>query len=266
MKVQILFSGSKGNCTYISDGETSILVDAGGTLKRIRESLEAMGDSLENIKGIFVTHEHTDHINALYTITKKYDIRIYTTVETARAFCTPCQAHDLDTCRRVAGCVMTVRPDKIYEIGTIAVKTFSTPHDTEGSLGFVFKSTHDEKSIGYATDVGHVTDDMRNLFSGVKNIIIESNHDIEMLKNGTYPEYVKTRILSDRGHLSNLSCAEFVRELAQKGSRSFTLAHLSEDNNMPYVALDTVKNAVSDIEGIVIKVASAYSPTDVEIF
>lgn len=266
MKVQILFSGSKGNCTYISDGETSILVDAGGTLKRIRESLEALGDSLENIKGIFVTHEHTDHINALYTITKKYDIRIYTTVETARAFCTPCQSHDLDTCRRVASCVMTVRPDKVYEIGTIVVKTFATPHDTEGSLGFVFKSTIDEKSIGYATDIGHVTNEMRELFFGVKNIIIESNHDIEMLKNGSYPEYVKTRILSDRGHLSNISCAEFIRELAQNGSKSFTLAHLSEDNNMPCIALDTTKNAVSDIEDVVIRVASAYSVTDVEIF
>ena len=266
MRVQILFSGPKGNCTYISDGETSILVDAGGTLKRIRESLEALGDSLENIKGIFVTHEHTDHINALYTIVKKYNIHIYTTVETARAFCTPCQSHDLDTCRRVAGCVMTVKPDKVYEIDTIAVKTFATPHDTEGSLGFVFKSTKDEKSIGYATDVGHVTEDMRALFSGVKNVIIESNHDVDMLINGTYPEYVKTRILSERGHLSNLSCAEFVRELAENGTRSFTLAHLSEDNNIPSLALNTSREAVGDMEGIVIKVASAYTPTDVEIF
>lgn len=266
MRVHILFSGSKGNCTYISDGDTSVLVDAGGTLKRIRESLEALGDSLENIKGIFVTHEHTDHINALYTMAKKYDIRIYTTVETARAFCTPCQSHDFDICRRVAGCVMTVKPDKVYEVGTIAVKTFATPHDTEGSLGFVFKSTKDEKCIGYATDVGHVTEDMRTLFSGIKNIIIESNHDIDMLINGTYPEYVKTRILSERGHLSNVSCAEFIRELAEKGSRSFTLAHLSEDNNVPGIALETARKAVKDIEGVTVKVASAYTPTEVEIF
>ena len=266
MRVQILFSGSKGNCTYISDGETSILVDAGGTLKRIRESLEALGDSLENIKGIFVTHEHTDHINALYTIAKKYNIHIYTTVETARAFCTPCQSHDLDTCRRLASCVMTVKPDKVYELGTMVVKTFSTPHDTEGSLGFVFKSTKDEKSIGYATDVGHVTEEMRVLFSGLKNVIIESNHDIDMLINGTYPEYVKTRILSERGHLSNMSCAEFVRDLAEKGGRSFTLAHLSEDNNVPGLALETAKKAVEDIEGVVVKVASAYTPCEVEIF
>lgn len=266
MKVNILFSGSKGNCTYISDGETSILVDAGGNLKRIRESLESLGDSLDNIKGILVTHEHGDHINALYNITKKYNVRIYTTVETARAFCTPNNSRDMETCRRVAGCVMTVKPEKTYEIGTIAVRTFSTPHDTQGSIGFVFKSTKDEKSICYATDIGHVTDDMKELFSGVKNVIIESNHDIEMLKTGPYPEYLKERILSERGHLSNSSCAEFVRELAEKGSRSFTLAHLSEENNMPKLALDTVKEAVKDIDGVVIKVASAYSTTEVEIF
>lgn len=266
MRVNVLFSGSRGNCTYISDGETSILVDAGGNLKRIRESLESLGDSLDNIKGIFVTHEHNDHINALYTITKKYDVRIYTTVETARAFCTPTNSRDMDTCRRVAGCVMTVRPNKTYEIGTIAVSTFPTPHDTLGSLGFVFYSTKDKKSIGYATDIGHVTDQLKQAFSGLKNIVIESNHDIEMLRTGPYPEYLKSRILSENGHLSNLSCAEFVRELAEKGGVSFTLAHLSEENNMPSLALETVREAVKGIEGITIKVASAYTNTEVEIF
>ena len=266
MKANILFSGSKGNCTYISDGETSILVDAGGNLKRIRESLEQLGESLDNIRGIFVTHEHTDHINALYNITKKYDLHIYTTEETARAFCTPTPSRGMDVCRNVAGCVMTVKPGKTYEVGSISVRTFSTPHDAVGSLGFVFKSTKDEKCIGYATDIGYVTDEMKELFRGVKNIVIESNHDIDMLKTGPYPEYLKERILSDTGHLSNVSCAEFVKDLAREGSCSFTLAHLSEENNRPDIAYETVKHAIEDIDGAVVKVASAYSVTEIEIF
>ncbi len=266
MKAHILFSGSKGNCTYISDGETSILVDAGGNYKKIRESLEAIGDSLDNIHGIFVTHEHCDHINALYNITKKYDIRIYTTEETARAFCTPNNKRDMETCRRVASCVMTVKPDKIYEIGTLFVSTFSTPHDTEGSLGFVFRSAKDNTCLGYATDIGYVTEQMKTVFSGIKNIIVESNHDIEMLKNGPYPEYLKSRILSERGHLSNTSCAEFISFLAASGSRSFTLAHLSEENNMPGLALETALDALKNYDNISVKVASAYSITEVEIF
>lgn len=265
MKAHVLFSGSKGNCTHLTDGETSILVDAGGNLKRIREGLEALNDGIENIKGIFVTHEHTDHVKALYNMVKKYDVRIFTTVETARAICTPNKNYDVEDCRRVAGSILTVRPDKTYEIGTMSVKPFSTPHDAVGSLGFLIESTKDKKSIGYATDIGHVTEDMRRLFSGVRNIIIESNHDIEMLKSGPYPEFLKERILSERGHLSNTSCAEFVGELVGKGSKSFILAHLSEENNRPDIALKTVKDALCDCNDAIVKTASAYSITDVEI-
>ncbi len=266
MRANILFSGSKGNCTYISDGETSILVDVGGCLKRIKESIELLGDTLDNVQGIFITHEHTDHIKAVYTIAKKYDLKIYTTIETARAICTPNKSIDYETCRTVAGQVMTISPEKTYEVGTMMVKTFATPHDAAGSLGFVFQSTKDKKSIGYATDIGYVTDGMKELFSGVKNIIIESNHDLEMLKNGIYPEYLKQRILSDRGHLSNTACSDFIKELAQKGSMSFTLAHLSEENNMPTIAKDEAERALKDFPDCRVRVASAYFATEVDIY
>ncbi len=265
MTTNILFSGSKGNCTYISDGTTGILVDAGGTLKKIRDSLEMLGTRLENIKGIFVTHEHSDHIMALYTMCKKYNIRIYTSVETARAFCTPSRTHDMSDCRNVARNVMTVKPDKTYEVGTLLVKTFSTPHDTEGSLGYIFKSSLNDKTLAYATDIGHVTEDMRTLFRGIRNFVIESNHDIEMLKNGPYPEYLKERILSERGHLSNKACAEFIRELAECGGKSFALAHLSEENNMPTLALEEAEKALEGYEAVV-RVASAYKITNVEMY
>lgn len=266
MKTHIFYSGSKGNCTYISDGETSILVDAGGSFKRIKENIEKLGDSLENVKGIFVTHQHIDHIKALKHIVKKYSIRIFTTVETARAICTPTNTNTIEDCQTLASNVMTVKAGKTYEIGTMTIRTFPTPHDVEASLGFLFNSTKDKKGIGYATDIGQVTDDMRQVLIGVKNIIIESNHDVNMLISGSYPEYLKERILSPRGHLSNFDCAEFIKELYEAGCRSFTLAHLSEENNLPTLALESARGALIGKDDYSLKVASAYSPTEVEIF
>ena len=132
-----LCSGSKGNCTYITDGDTSILIDAGGCLKSIREKLNEVGDRLENIKGIFITHEHSDHTKALFNITKKYNCRIFTTVDTARAMCTPTASLSVEDCRRVARSVMTIKPEKTYEIGTFQIRPFSTPHDAADSIGLV---------------------------------------------------------------------------------------------------------------------------------
>ena len=265
MKAYILFSGSKGNCTYLTDGETSLLVDAGSCLKRIRESLADLGQTLDNINGIFITHEHTDHTKALYNIVKKHDVRVYASTETARGFCTPYRDRTIDDCRRLAGHVMTVRPEKTYEIGTISIKTFPTSHDTEGSLGFVFTSLVDGQSLGYATDTGVVTEGMYNAFCGIKNVVLEANHDLIMLRDGPYPEYLKERIRSEKGHLSNEQCASFVKVLVKNGAKSFVLAHLSEENNLPSVALSTVKEAVEGFDGITIKTASQYSITEVEI-
>ena len=134
MKTHIFYSGSKGNCTYISDGETSILIDAGGCLKNIKDNLNEVGDRIENIKGIFVTHEHSDHTRALFNLTKKYDCHIFTAVDTARAMCTPTASLSMEDCRRVARSVMTIKPEKTYEVGTFQIKPFSTPHDAADPL------------------------------------------------------------------------------------------------------------------------------------
>ncbi len=265
MKTHIFFSGSKGNCTYISDGETALLVDAGGCLKRIRESLAEIGDRLENVKGIFVTHEHSDHTKAIYNITKKYGTKIFTAVDTARAICTPTATLPLADCKRVAQSVMTVKAEKCYEVGTFLVRPFSTPHDAVSSLGFIFESTVTGKSLAYATDIGFVTEEMAGLFCGIKNVILESNHDIEMLKNGPYPEYLKTRILSEKGHLSNEAAARFIRLLAEKGMKSATLAHLSEENNTPALVLETVRGALGENE-VSLAVANPYKRIEMEIF
>jgi len=264
MKTQIFYSGSKGNCTYVSDGETSILIDAGGCLKRIRENLNEVGDRLENVKGIFVTHEHSDHTKAIFNITKKYDCRIFTTVDTARAMCTPTATLSVDDCRRVARSVMTIKPEKTYEIGTFQIKPFSTPHDAADSIGFILESTVSGKSLAYATDIGHITKDMESLFLGIKNVILESNHDVEMLMNGPYPEYLKTRIISDVGHLSNASAGSFLRLLAENGAESVVLAHLSEENNTPALARECARKALEGFD-VKLEVASPYRRVEMKI-
>lgn len=265
MNTHIFYSGSKGNSTFVSDGETSFLIDAGGTLKSIRENLAKVGSSLESLSAIFITHEHTDHTKALFTILKRQDIRIYTTLGTARAICSPNSPADMDICSRIAKNIMTVKTDKTYEIGSFSVNTISTSHDSAEPCGFVFESTKDKKTLGYVTDTGYVTPSMTKAFEGVKNIILESNHDVEMLKSGPYPEYLKMRILSAKGHLSNADASSFMRELARCGSESFVLAHLSEENNTPTLALDSAKSALSDFGGVQISVAGAYRSVEMEI-
>ncbi len=261
----VLYSGSKGNSTFISDGETSLIIDAGGSMKKLCEGLSLLGEELGRVRGIFVTHSHTDHTSSLYNIVKKYDIRIFTTVDTARTICTPCKTNSLEDCRRVAGCIMTINPSKTYEVGTIKVSTFPTPHDAVGSLGFVFRSTHTNKVLGYATDIGTVTPEMEECLMGLKNFVIESNHDVEMLKNGSYPEFLKGRILSRHGHLSNADCAEFIKRLALAGGESFTLAHLSEENNLPSLARESAEEALRGFEGVSLKVAGQNEVTKLEI-
>lgn len=263
MKAHIFYSGSKGNCTYITDGETSILIDAGGCLKNIKDNLNEVGDRIDNIKGIFVTHEHSDHTKAIYNLTKKYDCRIFTALDTARAICSPTATLSVEDCRRVALSVMTIKPEKSYEIGSLQIKPFATPHDVP-SIGFVVESSVTGKSLAYATDIGHITEDMQKYFLGIKNVILESNHDIEMLMNGPYPEYLKTRIISEFGHLSNESAGRFLRYLADNGMESVVLAHLSEENNTPVLALESAKKALEGYD-VKLDVANPYRRIEMKI-
>ena len=263
MKAVVFYSGSKGNCAYFSHDGTSILIDAGGTFKRIKECLARAGSSLDALDAIFVTHEHTDHTKALKQIAKRSDVKIFTTLETARAFCSPTSDMTLDECRLLASSVMTIKPQKTYEIGSFSVRPFQTSHDTECSLGFAITTTDDRFGVGYATDLGVVTDGVREGMRGMKNIFIESNHDLDMLKNGPYPEHLKVRISSERGHLSNSDSAAFSRELFECGARSFTLLHLSEENNRPDIAREVFREALGEGD-YALTVASPYEICSVE--
>lgn len=231
-----LFSSSKGNCTYVGTTSGGILVDVGVSAKRVREALEARGIDPCSIKGICITHEHSDHIAGLRVLTKQFGWTVYASEGTLSALLEEGQINpksDLVPLRTAA-----------VTIGDLEVTPFHTPHDSRESLGFCVQ-TPDERKIGIATDMGVMRKEVETLLSACDLVHIESNHDIAMLRAGAYPLYLQERILSDRGHLSNVMCARSVANLAKAGVSRFVLAHLSEQNNTPSLATETALAALS---------------------
>ena len=234
-KISAMFSGSRGNSTYVSSGSSSLLVDVGVSAKQIVSGLEArMLDPLK-LGGIFITHSHTDHISGLRVLLKKYNIPVYASKETlgalilADAFNAESKYYDIED-----------KPELFMDIG---VEFFRTSHDCPGSGGYVFTFANGEKAA-VCTDLGYVSDTVRSAITGVKTVVIESNHDVGMLQNGIYPFATKQRILSDEGHLSNVACANELPELVKNGTSNIILAHLSRDNNTPDLANITAKSVL----------------------
>ena len=225
-----LFSGSSGNCTYIKSGKTEILIDAGRSAKQIEDALTRVGSSIKNISGIFVTHEHSDHVCGLEMLSKKYHIPVH--------FAYP----SYDKCVKADGFLKScaVRHEIEYEkiLDNLKISSFKIPHDSASNVGYIISDG--ESSLGTATDIGHITEDMARKLSSCKWVILEANHDVEMLKNGPYPAFLKERILSENGHLSNKNSARLACFFAENGVVCLTLAHLSEENNSPSLAYDTV--------------------------
>lgn len=232
-----LFSGSSGNSVFFRSGDAHFLVDAGMSCRTMCEALRRVGSAPEKIRCVFVTHEHSDHIAGLEILCKRYDLSVYINSRSAQELartgrfpylCSHLSIFDADNAETLHG---------------ISVKAFRTPHDSCGSVGYRFDD--DDDSFGYATDIGYVTRSVANNLFGCKTVVFESNHDIDMLKNGPYPSYLKARILSERGHLSNDACADFLPHLAQNGTTRIILGHLSGENNTPTLAYETAKNALS---------------------
>lgn len=227
-------SGSSGNAAVVSDGKTHILIDAGVSCKRLLEGLGAFDICPADIAGIVITHEHSDHIKGLDIFCKKTDAPVYMTGGTARGVLRRSPGLHSNTREISAG--------SSFEIGGIGVFAFSTPHDAPDSVGYTFSVAG--KKIAYATDLGHVTQDIRDAVIGAEYICIESNHDLMMLLGGPYPEYLKSRIMSRRGHLSNDDCSDFLTDAVNWGAREIFLCHLSKENNTPDIAYEQAMEAV----------------------
>ena len=227
-------SGSDGNSVYIGSDDTHILIDAGLSGKRINEGLEnAAGISCDKLDGIFITHEHTDHIKGAGVVSRRYGTPLYATKKTWE---------HIDR-RNLIGAVPENKKNIIqsgekFSLKSIIIEAFDIPHDAAQPVGYSVYL--EDKKITVATDIGCVTDSMREKIFGSDIILLESNHDLEMLKNGSYPAVLKKRIMSDKGHLSNRGAGELLADIICPKLKYVFLGHLSAENNMPLIAMETV--------------------------
>lgn len=232
MQFCVLASGSKGNCTYISSGTTAILVDAGLSGIEIERRLASIGVGLQAIDAIILTHEHRDHIAAVPVLSRRTRLPVFANPHTFEAAGTNLDRlhsrREFDT-------------GTAFTINGLEIHPFSISHDAADPVGFTVSDG--AMTIGYCTDTGKVTRLMRHRLSGCNGLILESNHDVTMLMAGRYPPYLKQRIRSSIGHLANDEAGGFLQELRHDDLRHVVLAHLSESNNQPDLALNTV-NAI----------------------
>ena len=238
-----LFSGSKGNCTFLRIGNTRILIDAGMSCRAIERALCSVGECLSDINAIFITHEHSDHTKALPVLLKKHPVPVHLTQETAKELCRCGFPTD---CFAVHPPCFEVQVSADSSAPVIGVRSFSVPHDSRCCVGYRFTVCGEGYAhiAAIATDMGCVTEEIRTSLCGAEAVILESNHDENMLMMGPYPYDLKRRILSDHGHLSNTCAAEFLCELTCSGAKHLLLAHLSPENNTPELAYLTAQAAL----------------------
>ena len=230
-----LASGSSGNALVISHGDTHLLLDAGISCRRIAAGLGTLGLTLEDLSGVLITHTHTDHICGLQTLVKRCGLPIYASARTGRGLA-----------YRLAGIedrLCAVEPGETVSLGGCTVTAFPTSHDAPGACGYRLDTA--DGSVGVMTDSGYVPDEAAEVLSGVDLAVLEANHDVETLRSGPYPYYLKQRILGMEGHLCNEDAARFAVTLAESGTAELILAHLSKENNTPAMAHRTVAAALA---------------------
>lgn len=240
MKLTPLFSGSSGNSILIESNDVKVLVDAGFNCKRIQTELTSLGINLEDISAVFITHEHTDHVSALGVLSRKFHIPVYCNELTYEALKKQRDYPSED-------CVHIFKTGSPVDIkGSLNVTSFNISHDATEPVGYVFDNGNTK--MGIATDTGILTDEIMNNLSSCKGILFESNHDVAMLREGSYPAFLKQRILSDKGHLSNETASKALCNLISSGVEKIMLAHLSKENNTPLIALNTAVKTLSDMK------------------
>ena len=250
MEFYTLASSSAGNAALVCHENTHILIDAGISCRRITQSLAALSLTLDDLDGILITHEHIDHVRALGTLQKKHAVPLYASFGTAAALDYP------------APYLHAFAADETFAIKDLQIRSFRTSHDAKESVGYRIESS--DGSLAVLTDTGFITDDAHDAALGADMLLLESNHDVVMLKNGSYPYYLKQRILGECGHLSNEAAAEFAVECVRAGTSDILLAHLSGENNTPQLAEYTVGRALQS-SGLSVRLAAAPRDTISEV-
>ena len=242
IKLCTLFSGSSGNATFVGTDRVKLLVDAGRTAKDIERELSAIGEDPRELDAVLVTHEHIDHIYGVGVLARRYGLKVAANERTWNAMAD--KVGKIDDAQRV---VLSKNggstAESEFTLGDLDIQAFPVPHDAAATVGYSFIGKRGKVTV--ATDTAYVSDELRRQCTGSAAVLIESNHDIEMLKHGPYPQYLIARIASKHGHMSNVDCAAFFAELAQSGTRAFILGHLSKDNNLPELALSTAADSLA---------------------
>jgi len=236
-------SGSSGNCACVGFGDRHFLVDAGLSGKRIENALHKM--NVRALGGIFITHEHRDHIAGVGVMARRFKLNIYATPQTWRYF-----AYNQSLGALNAEQIKVIEPGKPVDVGGVKITAFDISHDAEQPVGYTFEAGN--KKAACVTDLGEITDTVRNHLSGCNILMLESNHDPEMLRNGPYPYPLKKRISGPNGHISNAEAGYLLTEIMGDELEYVFLAHLSEDNNTPMLAYETVRR-ILDVNGLDLK-------------
>ncbi len=244
----VLGSGSSGNCSYISDGQSALLLDAGFSAKEIFRRMKEVGLDPGDLRGIVISHEHSDHVKGAGVVSRKLDIPVYINGPTYSKI------------KNVIGEIkqlINFETGSTFALNGISVNPFSISHDCADPCAFVFE--HDATRLGFVTDSGYVTTLIKEKLKGVDYLVIESNHDPEVLKAGPYPWALKQRIASRSGHLSNEASAELVGNILHSDLQGVTFAHLSKTNNNPHL-VDVTARSVLEQGGTPFCVASQDTP------
>lgn len=232
-----LYSGSSGNSLFISSGDTRLLVEAGLSGKKIIAALNSIGEDPSELDAILVSHEHGDHTKGAGVLSRKFNLPIYASEGTWHAMeglIGPVSEHNR----------FVFSSYNSFQIGDITVMPFPIPHDANEPVGYCFYACG--KKVTVATDIGHINTEMLAYFEDSDLLLLESNHDPELLRMGSYPWPLKKRIAGGNGHLSNDAAGEVVAYMAQRGTKRFLLGHLSKENNFPELAYQAVRNALCE--------------------
>jgi phosphoribosyl 1,2-cyclic phosphodiesterase len=241
VSVSMLASGSRGNCAIVASTCTRILVDAGISCRETFKRMRAIGEDPHSLSAILITHEHCDHIYGLATLAKKLQIPIFMTGATHHAWARAMRDENGEKPKLEK--LERFESGHTFQVGDIAVKPFTIPHDAADPVGFTFRA--EGIKVGIATDLGYIPISVRDHLRGCDVLVMESNHDLEMLRVGPYPWSVKQRVMSRVGHLSNVALADFFANDYDNSATFVVLAHLSEQNNHPEIARREAERALA---------------------
>ena len=238
MRLCSIASGSSGNCIYVGDDKTHLLVDTGISKKRVEQGLHTLGVRGDELQGILITHEHIDHLQGLGVFSRKYEIPIYGTKGTLEG---------IRCCRSLGkmpeGLLHEIRVDETFTLGEMKICPFAISHDAREPSGY--RIGNSRKTVAVATDLGKYDDYIVKNLRGLNAVVLEANHDIHMLEVGPYPYPLKQRVMGEKGHLSNESSGRLLSDILHDGMQYVILGHLSKENNYARLAYETVKLEIS---------------------